>query len=274
VLADGTLRARVHVTETRNEKSGYAASFSDDAAAARYDDQYRPGTFDSHVHELQVDWLRRLCRRYFAEPPIHVDFACGTGRIIEALQREVRASIGYDVSEAMLNRARRRCPNARFVKLPDGGPIEPVAVDGPVLATMFRLILNAEPETRDSGCRFIAETISAHPGSIAVVNNHGNSRSLRHLARFRRRRTEWFNELSDAEARQLFARHGLEVVETFGVGHLTPRAYRTPAWLRSQVERINALLSGRFLAGFAADICYVLRAQSTDRPSAANGLGR
>jgi hypothetical protein len=244
-------------------KESYAREFLDDAAAVHYDENYRPGTFDAHIHELQATWLRGLCRRYFTTPPTHIDYACGTGRIINALRSEVRAAIGYDVSPAMLSRAQQRCPDAQFVQVSEEEPIEPMAIDGPVVGTMFRLILNADRKTRELGCRFLAAALRRDARSIGVINNHGNSRSLRHLARYLPRRGRWFHEVSDQEMRELFARHDLEVVETFGAGHLTPRAYEAP-WLRSSVRRFNELCSQpRILAGLAADVSYVVRAQRT-----------
>jgi len=249
--------------ETPNDASNYARVFMSDGAPARYEEQYRAGTFDAHMHQLQSVWLRQLCQRHFDEPPVHIDYACGTGRIVQALQAETQRAIGYDVSDAMLNRARRRCPDAEFIRVANDAPPDPPLVGCAVIATMYRLILDADQPTRDTGCSFLAEVLRRNPGSIAIVNNHGNTRSLRHFARYKGRQGRWVSELSDAEARRLFARHGLEVVDWFGIGHLPQSLYgsaigRGARWLNSYLARRQLLTS------VAIDISYVLAIEHAD----------
>ena len=46
---------------------------------------------------------------------MHLDFACGTGRIAATLQERVTKTTGVDISAEMLSVARNRLPGAELV---------------------------------------------------------------------------------------------------------------------------------------------------------------
>ena len=61
---------------------------------------------------LHVDYLRDTCRRNFGASFSFgrvLDFGCGVGRITAPLARLATSAVGVDVSQGMLDEARRRC---------------------------------------------------------------------------------------------------------------------------------------------------------------------
>jgi SAM-dependent methyltransferase len=239
----------------------YSDQFRSRSAAERYDDElYAHGSFDEHLGALQAAWLRETVDRRFSRPPIHLDFACGTGRMIAALSEVTGETHGYDVSAEMLSLGREKGLNASFHQITEGSdpPGLPDLADRAVVVTIFRLLLNVDEAVRDSAVQFAASALGAAEGGIVILNNHGNRRSLRELSRIRRRRGgEWFNSLSDREVRILLARHGLRVVERYGVGVFPPSTYRVPG-VAPLARRLNAATAGaRPLAGVSVDVTYV-----------------
>ena len=119
---------------------------------------YAPESYSSAVSARQRAYLRRLVRRSFTERrPVQHDFACGTGRAIRLLHGVVRAAHGYDVSAAMLAKARDSGVYAKLHEIPGDGPLPaPAPAEGPALVTIFRLLLNVTPEVRDRAMAFAA----------------------------------------------------------------------------------------------------------------------
>ena len=114
-----------------------------------------------------LEWLLEqgiLDELLAGRPParVAIDFACGTGRVLEYLAGHASEVIGVDISPAMLEVARRRCPDARLVE--GDITVDPELVtESADIVTAFRFLLNAEPRcarARWSGCA----TGSVRPG--------------------------------------------------------------------------------------------------------------
>jgi SAM-dependent methyltransferase len=78
--------------------------------------------------ERHVEHLAMMCKRLLAETPFApgraLDFGCGVGRIVVPLARVAKEVVGVDISEEMLEEARRNCTregvaNARFAQSDD-----------------------------------------------------------------------------------------------------------------------------------------------------------
>jgi len=254
----------------RDEKTmseEYASHFQDQVVARDYAAKvYGEGTFDSHVSRLQLDWVRSQLESRFEAPPIQLDFACGTGRILAALEDATAEAYGFDVSAEMLEIAAARGLPATLLKTDPKKPSLQLPRTGssPVVVTMFRFILNAEPAARAVAMEFAAEALSGSADSLLIVNNHGNRSSLRELARLKpRRQGPWFNSMSDGEMRDLLASHGLTVVSRFGVGAAPSSTYRNPR-VRPVAEAVTNRLAGEGPAGLVgADITYVAKLRET-----------
>jgi SAM-dependent methyltransferase len=241
----------------------YAEVFRSDAAVTKYDEEvYAPGTFASAVDARQRVWLREFVRRAFpGQGVVQQDFACGTGRAIRALEGAVAEAHGYDVSEEMLARARQwNTPAALHLVATDGPVPRPEAAQGrPVLVTMFRLLLNVSDEVRDRAIAFAAAALPTPESGLLVVENHGNSRSLRHLLRWRNRGNPWFTELSPAQVTALLARHGFAVEGVHGFGVLPIAGYRLPLLARWARVLDDWAARRSWLAPVSVDVLYVAR---------------
>lgn len=259
-------------------RTDYTEVFQDTDAVTRYQRVvYAPGTWASAVSARQQRFLRALAAREFVAPPVLHDFACGTGRVLRALDGHVRAAHGYDSSAEMLALAADTSAQLHVVDA-DGTVPVPAPTDGPALVTVFRLLLNAPPVLRDRALTFAAAALPTPAGGLLVVENHGNRSSLRHTSRrlreflhpasrrprghHRARRDAWFAELSHVEVADLLSRHGFTVVERRGFALLPQGAYRR-RWFRPVARAIDAVatrLPG--LTRVSTDVLYVARRSS------------
>lgn len=159
-----------------------------------------------------------------------LDYACGAGRVLAELAARGADAHGWDSSAVMLTECRRAVPAAQLrqvdLSAPGTADHRPEAGRFDVI-TAFRLLLNLEPDRRAVVLRGLAGRLTA--GGLLIVDNHGNRRSLRHLAlRGRRRRPAGFaNELSDSTLRDLFAMAGLRVLDRAGFGWLPGVLHRS-----------------------------------------------
>ena len=243
-------------------RADYAEIFQSPEVVDKYADVvYAPESYASHVNARQRKFLRRLVERTYTERrPVQHDFACGTGRAIRLLHGLVRTAHGYDTSAVMLAKA-RECGASATMHLvrPDGPVPAPATMDGPALVTMFRLLLNVPDEIRDRAIAFAAGALPTAEAGLLVVENHGNRRSLRHLAARRHAGEAWFSELSHEQVLELFARHGFELVTARAFAVLPAGAYRR-AWLRPAARLIDDLAARvPALWRWGTDVVYVAR---------------
>ncbi len=243
----------------------YTSAFRSEQAAERYEQSvYEPGSYDSFMADLQGSWLRKFVSHEFrGEAPVLHDFACGTGRIVEALTGMFRSAHGYDTSSDMLAVASQKGLPAQFHLIQPGDLPSHVDVGegagASVLVTIFRLLLNSPDAVRADSMRFAASILRQAEHGVLVVNNHGNRWSLRQLARLKPLPKDgWFHALSTREVRRLAADHGLVVKGAYGFG-LLPRSLHASR-TRSMARRLDRWTAGRrWLAPVAIDIVYVMR---------------
>src|SRR4051794_14793106 len=81
-----------------------------------YDQTLAQSPFDHYMDEVERLRLQEIVRRLFpADIPRYLDFACGTGRITQLVAPMAREAIGVDVSPSMLEAARSKCSQAKFL---------------------------------------------------------------------------------------------------------------------------------------------------------------
>ncbi len=240
----------------------YSQVFRDSRAVDRYERVvYAPDSYASAISARQRAYLRRLIARAFPDrPPVHHDFACGTGRAVRMLAGLVRAAHGYDPSPEMLDHARVVGPAAHWHEIAATGPApEPATVDGPAVVTVFRLLLNVSGEVRHRAVAFAARILADADAGLLVVENHGNAGSLRHLLAWRHRTDPWFAELSHRQVADLLAAHGFTIVARHGCTLFPRGAYRRRR-LRPLVRRLDDLLCRPgWLSRYATDVLYLAR---------------
>jgi predicted TPR repeat methyltransferase len=243
-------------------RADYAQIFRSPAAADKYADVvYAPDSYSAHVNARQRAFLRRLVGKAFPRRrPVQHDFACGTGRAIRLLHGLVREAHGYDTSPAMLSRARSAGVYATLHTVLEDGPTPtPSTMDGPVVVTVFRLLLNVPDPVRDRAVAFAAAALPTADAGLLVVENHGNRQSLRHLSARRHAGDPWFSELSHEQVRAVLARYGFTVVTARAFAGFPAGAYRRP-WLRPVARRVDDLVARLpWLWRWGTDVLYVAR---------------
>jgi SAM-dependent methyltransferase len=216
----------------------YRHSHVNTGRGAYYDRLYRPGrALAFYWDHFEEPFLRERFAALRDRHPAgrYLDFACGTGRILQVGASFFADATGVDVSEAMLERARAKVPGARIVQadvLSD--PIDLGRFD---VVTLFRFLLRAG-SLREPVLRYLRNVIS--DDGVLIVNNHRNARSLRGLS-YRvagRIRPNGFEGdlLTDRDMRDLLRRTGFTVEERFSFGVI-------PSWHGRLLAPSNLLLA-------------------------------
>jgi SAM-dependent methyltransferase len=204
---------------------------------------------------LEQRALDGILRHHLAsEKPTHLDFACGTGRVLEYFAGQVSSSTGVDVSASMMEVAREVAPEAELLEadLTQQDVLGDRHFD---LITAFRFFPNAEPELRQAVFSVLARHLSPH--GVLVFNNHKNRNSLRaRIARLRGRGVTR-GTMTHAEVEVLLPQAGLRILEVIPVASLplSEKHVFLPVRLVEPMERMIGRCSP--LAGLAQDIIYV-----------------
>lgn len=251
----------VAALEASDAPKTYSDGYQYDWVAEYYDDVvYAPSSYDSFVWAIQEPILTRLVRDLGRGRAglTHLDFACGTGRVLAGLAGLPVQSTGLDLSETMLSHARRRAPQATLVH---GDILANSDVVGSQydLITTFRFFLNTEPEMRRRIMAALAPRLR-DSASRLIFNVHGNRWSLYQLESLRRasRGQGYKPMMSYGDVRTLVEGAGLEIEAWYGVALLPRRLHRTKlAPVMQRFER-RAAQSQKFRA-ISQDLLFVCR---------------
>lgn len=211
---------------------------------------FAPGSFDAVMWEREQRLLDRILDQHVARRGSYLDFACGTGRVLSYVEPHFWASVGLDISDTMLAVARERVPNAKLVQADATRNPQALRDRRFDFVTAFRFFLNAQPALRDDAMAFLASTLRDRSSRL-LFNVHGNRYSTRALLAAKAMITrEQFASMSVRESIELAARHGLEVVEWYGIGSydksllrlLPMRAWRWAESVAPLPKRCNVYL--------------------------------
>jgi SAM-dependent methyltransferase len=230
------------------------------ADAAEYDAAYSTPSYDTHVWDMQKPWLRGVFASLRAATPTlkYLDFACGSGRIIVAVEDLVSEAIGVDISSTMLATARVRLQQVSFRE----GDIltTPDLIDNDYdVITAFRFFLNTEPEMRRAIMTDLAGRLR-DTRSRLIFNIHGNRYSylgLRSLLTFDG--GSRYRMMSYAETRRLAETSGLEIEACAGFG-LVPRWFFGRRRLLGSMTVLDRWAAEhRWFRGISRDLVFVCR---------------
>ena len=204
---------REHLEHTRRYYDDFANRY-DDARGGRI-----PGGYHDLVDELELAFLERHGRDKHI-----LEVGCGTGLLLEQMERFAGRARGVDLSPGMLERARRRGldvveGSATALPFPDE------AFD---VACSFKVL----PHVKDIA-RAVAEMLRVvRPGGVVVAEFY-NARSLRGLAKrlgpsgavsAERNESDVYTRFdTPGEVERLFGGHG-KLIDRRGVRIVTPAA--------------------------------------------------
>ena len=244
----------------------YRQQFEDPSKAAAYEQtQYAARSYADLLWEIEKQQLADLITevRKTHEHIAYLDFAAGTGRIIQFMEDKVDSATGIEISQAMVDLAMDKLKKARM--LCRDITASDAQVEGQYdLITTFRFILNAEPGLRFKGIK--ALTARLKDGSSRLIfNNHGNLFSHKLLLwpvhALRRLGKGYIPEGNYMTHRQVLGMAdevGLEIERVAGCGLLSAKALGLLGYDRAlRYER--RLSRSRVLRRFCVNHMYVAR---------------
>lgn len=259
------LRTQQDADSCKATSDGYRQSHL--AKGADYDADFVEIPRRRLMWKIEQRILAKILDHYLpAQDVDHLDFACGTGRILAHLESRVARSTGVDISPTMLEVARTQAPLAQILE----GDITESSLLGDStfdLITAFRFFPNAESELR----RVAMHQLASHlrPDGILIFNNHRASTFTRsRLARIISSGKRGNQGMTPLEAHRLVLCAGLEVVRTHHttvVPESEGHPFR-PRWLIEGLEDLGARLPISQLAGNHIYVCRLARRSDRNAP--------
>ncbi len=219
-----------------------------------YDANFENISWRKYVWGQEKKILDKIISKHFRNEPIeHLDFACGTGRLISHLISKTNRSTGVDVSGAMLQEARKKLNGANFLE--SDITREGILCDRKFnLITAFRFFPNAQDELRQEAIAALSRHLVEN--GVLIFNNHKNSSSLLYkLGSLMRKKPR---TMSLAEAEKLASSAGLEIIDTYSVGIMpaSDNHMLLPRFLHGLIDRIaNCFFSLRRLGQNVIFVC-------------------
>ena len=216
----------------------YSYSHMGEGKGHAYDAEFDGSAFLGYLWARERALLTRLIQQEGArlgKGLDYLDFACGTGRIISALEDSVSRAVGLDISPTMMEQARDRVTSAELIL---GNVFEDpeLLTDTFDVVTSFRFFPNADPALRVRAAEFLRERV--RPGGLFIMNNHQNARSvLCTAARAAGKKWPW-TEADNREVVRLISDSGFRLEGKYGLGMLpgTARRAYAPLWMHALVD--------------------------------------
>jgi predicted TPR repeat methyltransferase len=243
----------------------YRLSHTSPGKGIEYSESFQKLPYLRYLWDWEKNILRQVVEQNFSDPKAvqHLDFACGTGRIIGHLEQIVGKSVGVDVSDAMLEVALRNVRKSELIKVDltkenifKGKQFE--------LITAFRFFLNAQESLRNEVMGILAKTLC--PEGRLVFNVHMNKTSIHaKLTRFKfkvTRRAEILNSLSIAEVNRMVSAQGLQIqnIYHFGLLPVKVKSQMIPIGLLDLIETPASRVP--FFTSFSSQLIFVCKRKS------------
>ena len=206
-----------------------------------YHAEFTDNPYRNMVWQFEKRILDRISKTFFADGTIqHLDFACGTGRILSYMMGRADISVGVDMSPSMLEVAHKNSRTAEIIEadLTRNNVLGDRKFN---LITAFRFFPNAEADLRMEAMKVLSRHLDDN--GYLVFNNHKNTRSTRNrLARLFGRRG--YQGMSIAEVKALLAENGLEIMKTYHlcVFPASEKHMLLPRFLLKAIENILAAI--------------------------------
>jgi len=220
-------------------------------------DLFKEGTFGYEIWQKEKVILEDIVTRY-TNAGRYLDFACGTGRVLSALEDYFDEAIGLDISEDMQNIAKQKIKKATLI-CGDATKNDQLVSGKFNCISAFRFFLNAQESLRHDALKFITNKLE-NENAVFIFNIHGNVYS-----------TRWFlvafdkilgrskqNQMSLKQVRKMLEVHNLEIIEYHGVGFIYKVYYKfMPKVLWRFFESVFSSLP--FLKNFSLYFIFVCK---------------
>lgn len=226
---------------------------------ATYDAYLSTVPFDAYMAAWEKKYLPHIVKGLFpgSKPARYLDFACGTGRVIETVAPLSASALGVDISPSMLKVAQEKISGASF-KLADltNDDVEIGKFD---LVTSFRFFGNAQDELRSKALKAIVARMNS--GAYLVINSHRNPRALSSLLDRLTGGQSGSMDLHFGKLKALLAGHGLVIQSVKPIGAWMYRSRLLNAFKPDDPTAIKneAKYSMPWLAPVSPDVIVVAR---------------
>ena len=180
-----------------------------------YDRRFSENPHRAMMWQMEQKILAWAVETLLPDRPIrHLDFACGTGRILAYLEPRAQESVGVDLSPSMLNVARRRVARASVIEA-DVTRDDVLGARTFNLITAFRFFPNAQDTLRREAMSALVRHLD--DDGYLIFNNHLNNASA--MMRLAHAVGKYRNlGMDGSEVDDLVAGAGLEVVAVRHLG--------------------------------------------------------
>lgn len=179
-----------------------------------YQASFKNQKYRRMIWKLEKIYLNEILKKYLKNTKIvHLDFACGTGRIINFLENMTYNSIGIDVSSEMIKVARKTSKSL----LIEGDILKTKLLENKKfnLITAFRFFPNAEEYLRKGALDKIIPHLDKD--GYLVFNNHRNKDSFfEKIIRFIFKKH--YRGLNIKEVNIMIKDYDLELVDIYSMG--------------------------------------------------------
>lgn len=221
-----------------------------------YHSRFSNNPHRSLIWEMEQDVLSSIRRRYYADHEIsHLDFACGTGRILGHFEKDVSVSVGIDVSASMLEVARKRLQQSEIIEA-DITKDDVLGDRKFNLITAFRFFPNAQGSLRREAMSQLVKHLDDN--GFVVFNNHKNySSTIYRLARMLRRGGDAGMKMT--EVKELLSESGLKIEEIYHIGVFpsTEKHLWLPRFMLGTLEKLFS--SCNIFRNLALDLIFVCK---------------
>jgi ubiquinone/menaquinone biosynthesis C-methylase UbiE len=209
----------------------YRDSHTNPGYGKEYETAYALDTYYGDLWStIERPLLKSTLSNLKTESSTCLDFACGTGRILNVVESVFGTATGVDVSKAMISVAKEKCQKSQIICQDITSQHLEREFD---VVTAFRFFRNAESQLRDEALDAINSHLKA--GGRLVANIHGNPyapgmMALKLNSLFR---GTFASTISRTEFSKLLKRHGF-TVESYENYSYLPRIGRFyPKWYQS-----------------------------------------
>lgn len=179
--------------------------------------------YELFINSLEEYYLKKIIKKHYKNKPKHLDFACGTGRILNFLKKNVKSQTGIDTAKEMIKEAKNKV-NAKFYI---GNILEnQITKEKFDLITSFRLFLNLNKQYREPILKELKSYLDEE--GLLVVNNHMNRYSVLGFYFFilnkilkkpiKRDGGKIINTMSECEFRNHLKKSGYKIKKTYRFG--------------------------------------------------------
>ncbi|MGE0190242.1 MAG: class I SAM-dependent methyltransferase [Nitrospira sp.] len=162
---------------TNNASIDYRESHIGKDKGQSYHAMFLNDPYRNMVWNFEKQILDRILDLFYRDVEIrHLDFACGTGRILHYLSARTNESVGVDLSPSMLDVARSTNTASEIIEA-DLTNNDVLGTRKFNLITAFRFFPNAQPMLRRQVIQILVKHLS--DDGYLIINNHRNTGSLR-----------------------------------------------------------------------------------------------